>query len=128
MIEPLASSAEAVGDFDARDREHYVYTVIDPGERAKWQAERHAPSIVGTGRNLPQLLFPDDPRSASSESHRFLWAVVAGKHFEVKHNVAPIVVDGTFCIVTRWQLNSHSATGSRGPCVMGDTLRAAVCI
>src|SRR6266853_4789661 len=79
-IDPLTAETEVVEGFDINDRHHYVYMVADRTERAKMQAERQAPAIVGTGRSLFELLLPDDPMTIhvySQPSNR-LWAVVAG--------------------------------------------------
>lgn len=92
IVEILTSALETVGAFDVRDRRHYVYTTADPAaERAKIQAERQSPAIVGTGRSLFELLFPDHRLTVSAFSHRsHLWAVADGKRFEVKHDGAPL--------------------------------------
>jgi dipeptidyl aminopeptidase/acylaminoacyl peptidase len=92
MIEPLTPATDIVEAFDVWDQQHFVYTVA---EGVTMQAERQTSTIVGTGRSLPQLLFPDDPltkRSASSNC--YLWAVVGNKRFEVKHNGAPLAPEG----------------------------------
>jgi len=100
-IEPLTAEAEDVRTFrwlgyhtfDVRDRNNYVYFVACPSLQ-KTQTE-HPPAIVGTGRNLVELLFPDDPVTASmASSPSYLWAVIGGKRFEVKHNGAPLVTEG----------------------------------
>jgi len=90
-IEPLTAAAETVDAFDIRDRSHYVYTLSEPVGREKTQAERKAPVIVGTGRNLFDLIFPDDPLTIQrSPRKQRLWAVVDGKRFEVQHDGVPI--------------------------------------
>src|SRR5713226_3468541 len=65
-VEPLTLPMEMVKDFDIRDRRHYVYTADDSAGREKWQAQREAehqaPAVVGTGRSLWQLLFPDESK------------------------------------------------------------------
>src|SRR5712691_8405456 len=57
-IERLTSTTERVKDFDIRDGEHYVYTVAAPAPVQKL-GESNQAAIVGTGRSLSQLLFPD---------------------------------------------------------------------
>ena len=94
MAVPLTSASEKIKAFDIRDPKHYVYTIADPAEGEKRQTERQAPAIVGTGRSLFELSFPDDPRFASFGSRSYLWAVVGGKRFEVKHDGAPLVPEG----------------------------------
>jgi len=100
MIEPLTSTTEAVKAFDVRDRQHYVYTIGGAAGRAKLQAERQAPSIVGTGRALVELIVPNNPKTAgltlSARDH--LWAVVGNKRFEVIHEGAPILLNGNLVL------------------------------
>jgi len=91
-IEPLTAAAENVNTFDVRDRRHYVYTVADKASGKKGADEAAAPAIVGTGRQLFELILPDDPVTLRIASRRHpLWAVVDGKRFEVKHEGAAIV-------------------------------------
>src|SRR5205823_1680399 len=85
-IEALTSTAENVHQFDARDRHHYVYTASQPKPT---QSGPQAPAIVGTGRDLDALIFPDNPRSEYGTTS--LWAVIDGKRFQVKHGGEPIV-------------------------------------
>jgi len=103
-IQALTTTPEDIKAFDVRDRSHYVYTAADPAEakklEAKKEAERRAPAIVGTGVNLDQLLFPDDPAivKAFSSLPACLWVVVGGKHFQVKHNGAAVVPRGNVAL------------------------------
>jgi dipeptidyl aminopeptidase/acylaminoacyl peptidase len=98
-IEPLTSSTETVRDFDVRDRQHYVYTVADATEWEKMYAERQASAIVGTGRSLFQLLFPQDALTKTElSSSSDLWAVVFGRHFKVKNDGAPLTNFGSFAL------------------------------
>jgi len=91
-IEPLTPAAENVNTFDVRDRRHYVYTVADTAARNKREAEAETPAVVGTGRQLFELIFPHDPITLQITSPRHsLWAVVDGKRFVVKHEGAAIV-------------------------------------
>jgi len=98
--ETLTSAKEMVKDFGLKDRQHYAYTVADPAQREKWQGERLGPAIIGTGRSLFELLFPNDPRTVKQFSSRngYLLAVIGGKHFEVKHDLTPLVVDAPFAL------------------------------
>jgi len=100
-IEPLTSATETVGTFDIRDRLHYVYTVADtPTALQKRRHERQSPVIVGTGRSIDELLLPDDAITIRYYSHRsfYLWAAIGGKHFEVKHDGAPIIPDRSIAV------------------------------
>ncbi len=99
-VELLASATEAVRSvfirdtFDVRDESHYIYTVADPGPLRNRQTERQASAIVGTGRSLRELLFPDDWLKWLSRDVRYPVAVVGGNRFEVKRNGKPLVVPG----------------------------------
>jgi len=98
--EPLTSPSEQLGEyamFDIRDRSHYVYTAADPQDAKrvpeKVEKERHAPAIVGTGRRLEELLFPDDPlvKKIVTAPKSHLWAVAGNRRFEVKHQDRPLI-------------------------------------
>ncbi len=96
-VEPLTAAVEPVGAFDVRDRQHYVYAAADPAPLQK-MPDIHQVAIVGTGRSISDLLFPDDPRFTSTGSPSYLWSVISGKRFEVKRNGAPLVVDAEFAL------------------------------
>jgi len=96
-ITVLTSTSERVKAFDIRDRQHYVYTVVDPSSRQRMRDERQAPVIVGTGLSSYQLLFPDAPVAREISSSRdYLRAVVEGKRFEVKEHGASIGFESLF--------------------------------
>lgn len=93
----LTSTSERVKAFDICDRQHYVYTVVDPSLRQRIRNERRAPAIVGTGLSSYQLLFPDSPVAREMSSSRDdLRAVVNGKRFEVKKHGASIGFESLF--------------------------------
>jgi len=93
--ESLTSATETVNAFDIRDRQHYVYTVANSAERERVREERQASAVVGTGRELVEIILPDDPLAIamSRRSYR-LSAVVGDRHFEVNHDGAPIIPYG----------------------------------
>jgi hypothetical protein len=95
-VEPLTSSTEDVGSFDVRDKQHFAYTLVDPVEGKKWNAERFgAGAVVGTGRWLPGLILSDNPLTDERlQRIRHLWAVVGGQPFEVKPDGLTISLDG----------------------------------
>jgi dipeptidyl aminopeptidase/acylaminoacyl peptidase len=98
-IELLTTTAERVEDFDIRNRLNYVFTVHDSLEVKRWHAALQKPEVVGTGRTLLELLFPDDllvSRVVDSAGYKNLnlWAVVRGKRFEVKKEGAALVLFG----------------------------------
>ncbi len=86
-VEPLTSEKEFVKAFDIRDREHFAYSVVAPIEQNKRQAEREAPAIVGTERDIHELIFPDNGVAvALSSRRRSLLAVVGGRRSEVVYS------------------------------------------
>jgi len=97
-VDPLTTATETITDFDVHGKQQFVYVATDRVEekklQEKMQAKRQAPVIVGTGRSLYELLFPDDPRGRQLSPHSYLWAVVDGKRFEVKQNGEPISPNG----------------------------------
>jgi hypothetical protein len=98
IIEPLTSGMETVKAFDIRDRRHYVYTASNPAERKKLQAESRAPATISTGRKIDQWLFPDDIRIVRFLSHKYLWAVISGKRFQVRNGGVPFDHMGNFAL------------------------------
>jgi len=92
-VETLTSAKESVKKFDICDRDHYVYTVGDSATQAEWRARLQAPSIVGTGRSIWELLFPDAPVTGLFIApRRQLWAVIRGRRFEVKRDRASLAL------------------------------------
>jgi dipeptidyl aminopeptidase/acylaminoacyl peptidase len=90
-VAQLTSAKESVEDFDIRDRQHYVYTVADRAPLQKLRDELRAPAIVGTGRSLWALLFPNEPTFFPRGNS--LWAAIEGKHFEVRRDGETLVLD-----------------------------------
>jgi dipeptidyl aminopeptidase/acylaminoacyl peptidase len=88
-VEALTSETENIGSFDIRDRRHYVYTSADPADlMKKKEAEGHPTAIVGTGKNLWEMLFPTEilrNQLKWGATDSTLWAVINGKRFEVKN-------------------------------------------
>lgn len=99
-IELLTPPEETVGSFDVRDKEHYVYTVANAAALRERQTTLRSPAIVGTGRQLSELLFPDDPYTieVASPLPSYLKAVVRGRRFEVKRDGARIVPRGSLAL------------------------------
>lgn len=87
-IEPLTPDGQSINAFDIRDREHYVYAVADPELLRRAATEGQAAAIVGTGRLLNDLLFPDENSHRTRTDRSELWAVVGGKPFQVQDGVS----------------------------------------
>jgi dipeptidyl aminopeptidase/acylaminoacyl peptidase len=91
-VEPLTAVMETVIDFDIRDQRHYVYT--SPSRTPKRKAsDEHQVAIVGTGRDIWQLLSPDSSKLALFGNRNYLWAVMDGRRFQVTHAGEPIAPD-----------------------------------
>ncbi len=93
-VERLTSATQNVDSFAFHDRHHYVYTVADTTEQRKLEDGRKKTDIVGTGLSLFELIFPEKPiyRMLGDNTHTNLWAVVGGKHFEVKSGNRPLAL------------------------------------
>jgi len=82
--EALTPEDQDVTAFDIVDRTHFIYAALSSAIRDRARADMESERIIGTGRDLFSLLFPDDLRSEMEEWDRSeLWAVVDGKHIQV---------------------------------------------
>jgi dipeptidyl aminopeptidase/acylaminoacyl peptidase len=82
-LQMLTSTDEHVTAFDIVDRKHFVYTILSPAIRQGGIAESLAVSIVGTGRDLSDLMFPTDSTLMRNHDLSELWAVLDGKRFRI---------------------------------------------
>jgi dipeptidyl aminopeptidase/acylaminoacyl peptidase len=84
-LEPLTQGDEDVTAFDIRSSTHFVYCVLSPSVRRSAAEEQRATAIVGTGRTLESLLFPELTTSTSVWVYDLseLWAVLDGRRFRV---------------------------------------------
>lgn len=115
-VEPLTSPNEDVVDFDVRDPNHYVYTLRDAGFNNA-REEPQQPAIVGTGRSLWELIFPDNPRIREeiAPAPKYLWTVVDGKKIELKNQGEPIIPDGELALSPDGHFLVTKMTVSRVP-------------
>src|SRR5260370_17110641 len=86
-LDGLTLENEHVTAFDFHDREHFVYTVQSPTILKKAAAEAQATSIVGTGRDLYTLSFPESLYPITSRWHDLseLWVVANGGGYPIQH-------------------------------------------
>jgi dipeptidyl aminopeptidase/acylaminoacyl peptidase len=103
-VHPLTPENQNVTAFDIRDEMHFVYSVLSPEIRSRSIRDNRATSIVGTGRPLDELLFPDDFELLSQMYERSdLWAVVNGKRFPVRdrssHKIMELYLKGQEALV-----------------------------
>jgi dipeptidyl aminopeptidase/acylaminoacyl peptidase len=87
-INVLTSANQNVVAFDIHNRARFVYAVRSPEIERRKIADRNAPSIVATERDLPTLLFQDDHQYDLSE----LWAVEDGKRYRVEYKPSQTAV------------------------------------
>jgi len=99
VMEPLSSPTESVRQFDIRNRNHYVYTTLDM-ETYQVRLENQTPFVVGTGRQLYELVLPYDAQVIERFSPRryVLRAVVAGKRIEINKDGVPVVPVGDLAL------------------------------
>ena len=91
-VESLTPANEKVKTFEVRDRKNYVFSVVDSTTSNTTRDDTRSAEVVGTGKSLYELLFPDNPQARSLSSNRsHLWAVIDGQRFEVKQSGAPIL-------------------------------------
>jgi len=83
--ELLTPDGQDVTAFDIHSRRQYVYCVLSPTIGETRTEENRAAAIVGTGRALDDLLFPDASESTDVWVHDIsdLWAVVDDRRFRV---------------------------------------------
>jgi dipeptidyl aminopeptidase/acylaminoacyl peptidase len=86
LLSPLTPDGARITAYDIQNGEHYVYAVADSAVVQRAISDARAPSVVGTGRSLVDLLFPVDqyPAIASFSDRSQLWAVDGGSPFQVK--------------------------------------------
>lgn len=75
-LEFLTNATDSVEDFDVHDRDHFAFIAASSVQDD--QALKPSVAIVGTGRRLSELLFPDRIHKNYS-----LWAMIDGKRVEV---------------------------------------------
>lgn len=85
-VRTLTGDDQYVTSFDIRTQHNFVYTVLaEPPSKEVPNLGRSA--IIGTGKDLSSLMFPDDPRNArnpqNSDRSEF-WAVVGDRRFKLK--------------------------------------------
>jgi Prolyl oligopeptidase family len=81
-LHELSRDGRDVTSFSVRSTQDYVYSVLSPAVKEAAVAEASATSLVGTGRLLLDLLFPESASEIADRSD--LWAVVNGKRFQVR--------------------------------------------
>lgn len=85
-VHALTPETDHVTGFDIRDGNNFVYSVPSPAIRETATKESQATTVVGTGRSLDSLIFPERLYPFELRRHGLgeLWAVVNGKRFRVE--------------------------------------------
>jgi dipeptidyl aminopeptidase/acylaminoacyl peptidase len=81
-VHRLTNDAQYVKSFDIRTKNHFVYTVLAPPSPK--QASSPGSAIIGTGKDLDSLMFPEESAAAENSERCELWAVVGDRRFKVK--------------------------------------------
>jgi len=83
VVHQLTGDDQNVTGFAIRTRHNFVYTALT--QPPPKQAASLGPSaIVGTGRDLFTLMFPEDSRSPAFSDQSEFWAVVGSRRFKLK--------------------------------------------
>src|SRR6202035_1036829 len=68
-IQPLTPEDQHVTAYDVRSANQFTYCVLSSAIRLKAVEGSRAPAIVGTGRSLPSLIFPEEGTSPNVWVH-----------------------------------------------------------
>jgi dipeptidyl aminopeptidase/acylaminoacyl peptidase len=84
-VRALTPAAQDVTGFDIRSRSRYVYSVISSSIHEAIVVDRMSPAIVGTGRSLLNLIFPEDSATPALPVNDLseIWAVRDSKPFRI---------------------------------------------
>ncbi len=83
VIHPLTGDDQYVTSFDIRTQHDFVYTALTQPSPQPVPSLRGS-AIIGTGRDLFSLMFPEDSRNPENSFRSELWAVVSGRRFKLK--------------------------------------------
>ena len=81
-IRDLTRDDQYVISFDIRTQHNFVYTALTPSPKKVPGPTGSA--IVGTGKDLFSLMFPEDSHSPENSLRSDLWAVVGDRRFKLK--------------------------------------------
>ncbi|MGB9069286.1 MAG: hypothetical protein WCC21_12020 [Candidatus Acidiferrales bacterium] len=82
-IHQLTDGDQYVTRFDIRTQANFVYTALAQPHK---QVPSFGPSaIVGTGKDLFSLMFPDSSHNPQDSDRSELWAVISGRRFKLKN-------------------------------------------
>jgi hypothetical protein len=83
VIHQLTGDDQYVTSFDIRTQHNFVYTALT--QRApKQSSDLEQSAIIGTGKDLESLMFPEDSHSSENSDRSEIWAVVDGRRFKLK--------------------------------------------
>jgi hypothetical protein len=81
-IHQLTGDDQYVISFDIRTQHNFVYTAHTPPPKPVPSVRPSA--IIGTGKDLSSLMFPEESGSPENSERGELWAVVSGRRFKLK--------------------------------------------
>jgi hypothetical protein len=83
VIHELTGNDQYVTSFDIRTQHNFVYTVLSQPPPKQVPSLRGS-TIIGTGRDLYSLMFPEDARGPENSDRNELWAVISGRRHPFK--------------------------------------------
>lgn len=87
VIHQLTGDDQYVTSFDIRTQHNFVYTALTHPPPKQVPSLRRS-AIIGTGKDLISLMFPEDSGSPENSDRSELWAVVSGRRFKLKEPVS----------------------------------------
>src|SRR6266851_5692956 len=78
VVHQLTGDDQYVTSFDIRTQHNFVYTALtqQPPKQSSYLGQS---AIIGTGKDLYSLMFPEDSRSPENSDRSEIWAVVDGR-------------------------------------------------
>jgi hypothetical protein len=84
VVHQLTGDDRYVTSFDIRTQHNFVYTALTQPP-PKQVSSFGQSAIIGTGKDLYSLMFPDDPLNPGDSDRNEIWAVVSGRRFKLKN-------------------------------------------
>lgn len=83
-LRALSAPNQSVTAFDVRNRSSFVYAVLSPKIREEAVSSRHQPMLIGTGKNLFEILYPEESsQNIFYHDLQEVWAARQGHSFRV---------------------------------------------
>jgi len=83
VVHQLTGDDQFITSFAIRTQYNFVYAALTQPRPQRVSGLRQS-AIIGTGRDLFSLMFPEDSRNQENSERSELWAVVSGRRFKLK--------------------------------------------